>query len=124
MVAAGGALGSMARDLITQHLHAPAGEFPTSTLIVNLAGALALGLAHTALFPQHPSLRPLVAIGFLGSFTTFSGFTVAVVDTARLDHTTTAVVYAVATVAGGLAAAWTGLRVGTQLAQQVSKRQR
>lgn len=53
--------------------------FPYGTLIVNLSGSLILGFFITLaaeLLLLDPRWRVLLAIGFLGSYTTFSSFTV------------------------------------------------
>jgi CrcB protein len=52
--------------------------FPYGNLIINLSGSLLLGLFMT-LFTERflidPHWRVMVAIGFLGSYTTFSSYT-------------------------------------------------
>lgn len=52
--------------------------FPYGNLIINLSGSFILGLFMvlvTDRFMVDPHLRLLVAIGFLGSYTTFSSYT-------------------------------------------------
>ncbi len=52
--------------------------FPFGTLIINVSGSLALGLFMTLItdrFIVDPRWRLLVAIGFLGAYTTFSTYT-------------------------------------------------
>ena len=52
--------------------------FPYGTLIINLTGSFILGLFITLVtdrFLVDPNWRLLVAIGFLGSYTTFSSYT-------------------------------------------------
>ena len=52
--------------------------FPYGTLIINLSGSLLLGLFLTLItdrFLVDPRWRILVAIGFFGSYTTFSSYT-------------------------------------------------
>lgn len=53
-------------------------SFPYGTLIINLTGSFALGLFITLItqrFLVDPNWRLLIAIGFLGSYTTFSTYT-------------------------------------------------
>ena len=52
--------------------------FPYGTLVINLTGSFILGLFITLItdrFLVDPNWRLLVAIGFLGSYTTFSSYT-------------------------------------------------
>jgi fluoride exporter len=60
--------------------------FPFGTFIINLSGALVMGFFATFTMEKaiaSPDLRALVAIGFLGSYTTFSTYAL---DTANLLH--------------------------------------
>jgi len=52
--------------------------FPYGNLIINLSGSFVLGLFMalvTERFIVNPQWRVLIAIGFLGSYTTFSSYT-------------------------------------------------
>lgn len=79
LVAIGGGLGAMARFGVGRWLGDPTGpDFPTATLTVNVLGALLLGVVLAATRSEgtgNENLRLILAIGFLGSFTTFSTFT-------------------------------------------------
>ncbi len=60
--------------------------FPFGTFIINLSGALVMGFFATFTMERaiaSTELRALVAIGFLGSYTTFSTYAL---DTANLLH--------------------------------------
>ncbi len=75
-VTLGGGLGALGRFLITTWLFVP-GRFPWATLIINIAGAFAIGLLwgvgqQQAWFDQWG--RYLLVVGVLGGFTTFSAF--------------------------------------------------
>ncbi len=82
VVAGGGALGAMARFGVVRlstALFGPA--FPLGTLIVNVVGSLIAGILFVRLTEMGSgaldnTLRSLLAIGFLGAFTTFSAFSV------------------------------------------------
>lgn len=74
LVAAGGMLGALARAALATRSGAALGIVPVSTQLVNAVGALVLGflLATLEQGRPRPSLRPFLAVGVLGSFTTFS----------------------------------------------------
>jgi len=77
IVGVGGALGAMSRYLASGFVQdATGGFFPWGTMVVNVTGSLALGFVVVWLQSTVSSaeLRELIAIGFLGSFTTFSTF--------------------------------------------------
>ncbi len=55
--------------------HGFGAAFPFGTFFVNLSGALAMGwFSSLAIFRTSPDLRLLIAVGFLGSYTTFSSY--------------------------------------------------
>lgn len=75
-------------------------------LALNVAGSVLLGVLLAEEW-THPSVRLLVhdvgAIGFCGGITTFSTFSVEVVNLARDGDPTTAIAYAVASVVATIA---------------------
>ncbi len=76
-IALGGAAGTLARYGLQGLIQPRAGTFPTGTLIVNLAGSLALGFIiryATGSTVVSPELRGGLTIGFCGAFTTMSTF--------------------------------------------------
>lgn len=85
VVAAGGALGAVARYAAILAWPTPAGAFPWTILAVNAVGCAVLGvvmvLATEAVTPPHPLLRPFLGTGVCGGFTTFSTYAL---DTQRL----------------------------------------
>ncbi len=114
-VAAGGAIGSLARYGLGKALATPADGFPTSTLLVNLAGSFALGMLLVVLVERLPPsryARAFLAVGGLGAFTTFSSFVVATVQLVAHHHLGTAAAYVTTSVVAGLTLAWAGMFVG------------
>ena len=113
--ALGGAVGALGRWALAEAVpHSPA-AWPWSTLLVNLAGCLLIGVLLAVLlarFPRSPWLRPLLAVGVLGGFTTFSTFAVDVVAMTREDRAPLAVAYVLASVLGGVLAVVVGLAMG------------
>jgi len=110
-VAAGGALGALARYGVSLALGAPApGAFPAATFAANAAGCLLIGLlgGFAAIRPLPGAVRELLGTGFLGGFTTMSAFGVETVRLAWDGHAVTALAYAAASAAAGLGAASAG----------------
>jgi CrcB protein len=74
-IAAGGALGALARVGLAQALVPPPGRWPWATFAVNILGALLIGYFATRLqerLPVSTLRRPLLGTGFCGALTTFS----------------------------------------------------
>jgi fluoride exporter len=105
-VALGGAAGSVLRYAIQSafRLHA----FPVGTLLVNLSGSFLIGLVAALAERGAPWARPWLMAGFLGGFTTFSAFSLENLRLVREGMAATALGYALASVAGGLALAFAG----------------
>lgn len=112
-VALGGMAGGLARYLVGVLLP-PGTGIPWATLLVNLSGTFLLGVVTgTAVRrrPGNPLLRPFLATGVLGAYTTFSTFAVETVLLADRGDLPLAALYVVCSVTGGLAAAWCGLNL-------------
>jgi CrcB protein len=127
VIAVGGIAGSLARYGLTVALPTPGGGMPWATLIANLTGALLLGLLTVLLvdtLPRNPYLRPLLGVGVLGGYTTFSTYTSE--TRALLDggHAGTALLYLLATVGVGFLAALAGFRLGRVVATAAGRRTR
>jgi fluoride exporter len=111
-IAAGGALGTLARYGVSRAVLTPALGFPWSTFAVNVAGSLLLGLIVTLVVERwSPTrfVRPFAAIGFCGGFTTFS--TLMVELSQRVQHGRMAVagLYLAASLVSGVVAAVAGM---------------
>lgn len=80
LIAVGAALGANLRYLLGVWAGGRFGaDFPYGTFIVNITGSFALGFLlslGTGRLQLSPDARLLLAVGFLGSFTTFSSITV------------------------------------------------
>lgn len=113
-VASGSALGGVARYLLSGAVQARAGTFPVGTLVVNVLGSFVLGalVRYAALHPDlSPQARLLLGAGFCGGFTTFSTFSVELLELLQGGAWARAGVYASLSVALGLAAATAGMAV-------------
>jgi len=79
-IALGAAAGANARYLVGLWAADRFGAaFPAGTLVVNVTGSLMLGVLYALAGSRldiSPELRLLAAVGFLGSYTTFSSYTV------------------------------------------------
>lgn len=120
-VAFGGALGALCRYLVAVWAAGFLGTFfPWGTFLINISGSFALGLFYTLSLQAAPSstLRPLVATGFIGAYTTFSTFCVEALNLMRDGEYQRAALYVLASVLLGLAGAW----AGATLAQLIIKR--
>lgn len=116
-VIAGGALGTGLRLAVDTALPHGGAEFPLGTLLVNLAGAFLLGLLVARAWPVAPDwLRAGLGAGLLGSFTTFSALAVSAVELTASGAVGTAIAYLAASLVGGLAAAFLGIRLGSRVA--------
>ena len=115
VVALGGALGAPVRYGLSLAVDITPGTFPWGTFWINVSGSLALGLFLALVLRRFPGtryLRPFVATGFLGSYTTASTFTVETDLLLRNGRTGVALAYVTGSVAAGLGAAWVGGRLG------------
>ena len=120
-IAAGGALGALARHFVNRAALAWFGPgFPWGTLVVNVAGSLAMGLL-IGWLARHDGIsaewRAFLTVGFLGALTTFSTFSLDAVALFERGQILTAGLYVVGSVVlslGGLAAGlafWRGAAV-------------
>ena len=111
----GGALGTVARYLLDVHHPVAQGNFPWVTLVINLSGSLAIGLLVPLtefVTPRAPLARPLLIVGFLGGWTTYSTLAVEATLLAKDGAIADFVTYLVATVGGGLALVVAGHALG------------
>lgn len=78
LICLGGAVGALLRYFVSLGVHQfTPRDFPYGTLVVNVIGALLIGIFAVSLLEktaQATSLRALIIIGGLGAFTTFSTF--------------------------------------------------
>ena len=72
-----GIVGTLLRYILLRPLNHAMPGFPWGTLIVNVAGAFAAGFLFVLCrqrFPHYEAYFPVLFVGFLGAFTTFSTF--------------------------------------------------
>ncbi len=110
-VAAGGALGTLARWGVERLVVPDPAGIPWATLAVNVVGSLLLAAVVTVAVERRPDdrlLRPFAAVGFCGGFTTFSTFVLEIDRRLAHGHAAVALAYGALSVAAGLAAATAG----------------
>jgi len=116
LVAAGGALGSVARyALSTFVLRATGTLFPLGTFVVNAVGCLCFGVVVGAAAQRialTPEARAFILAGVLGGFTTFSSYVFESAGLIRDGQMAAAIVNVAGQVVAGLAAFWLGTAVG------------
>ena len=114
LVAVGGALGAVSRYAIDRGVEAALGPTVLGIFLINVTGSFLLGVfvAASAGEDWHSSARLLIAVGFLGSYTTFSTLTVASVQLAESGDITRAALNILGSIAVGLIAALAGILVG------------
>lgn len=115
VIAAGGAIGAIARYGMAVWFPNAGGSFPWATFCTNIAGCLAIGvlvvlLTEVASAP-HRLLRPFLGVGILGGFTTFSTFSVDIHQLLRADAAIVALTYMGGTVMAALLAVELGIAV-------------
>lgn len=111
-IALGGALGAPARYYVAQWIKVAPDGFPWATFWTNLSGAFVLGFFLILVIERLPPtryLRPFFAVGFLGSYTTFSTLAVETVLLMKDGHVAVGVGYTLASVAAGLVLAYLGI---------------
>jgi fluoride exporter len=114
-----GAAGSVVRFILGTGIDAHwIYNFPLGTLVVNLIGCFILGWLTTFIFQfnkLNPSTKAALGTGLVGSFTTFSAFSVETVELILEAEWLIAFLYMIISMTGGLLISWSGYRSGRNL---------
>ncbi len=112
LIAAGGALGSVARALLSWVI--PAGRLPWATIAINLAGSLLIGWLMGKFPPltgENLRAQSFWVVGICGGFTTFSAFSWQTVEQLQKGNTGAAVANVILSVTACLLATFLGWRL-------------
>ncbi len=119
LVAAGGAIGAVGRFVISGWMTRHVGStFPWGTLVVNLLGSLLAGFVLVWLEGRGSSAllwRAFLMVGVLGGLTTWSALMVELFLLQRGSGPHWGGVYLSASLIGGLALLWLGMRLAGML---------
>ena len=114
-VAVGGALGAPMRYEITEHVHLARDSFPWSTFWINVSGSFVLGVVLTFVLERRPPtryVRPFLAIGLLGAYTTFSTYSVESDLLLQDGRVAIGLTYAIVSLVAGGIAVYLGIVTG------------
>ena len=118
-IAVGGAIGAVLRYGASIGVYSLLGRgFPYGTLFVNVAGSLLIGVLSVVMlerFDIAPEWRAAVLIGVLGSFTTFSTFSIETLILLEQGDIVRAVTNIVLSILICLLAVWFGVSLGRQI---------
>ena len=116
MVGIGGFLGAVARfwldGFVSERLGA---TFPYGTFIINCTGSFLIGLVITIFAERahwNPNWRYLIAIGFIGAYTTFSTFEYETLQTIQSSEFLIGGLYVGLSVVIGFVSVWLGVVAG------------
>lgn len=118
-IAGGGAIGAVFRYGMSNGVYRLLGrDFPYGTLVVNVLGSLLMGLFFVLLVERMAAsaeLRLALLVGLLGSFTTFSTFSIETIALFDAGIPFKAILNIVLSVVLCLSATWLGMSLGRQL---------
>ena len=119
MIALGGALGSMARFAAVGYFTPMLNyRFPIGTFLVNIVGSLLIGIAYVLLVEKtllSAEWRLFFITGILGGFTTFSAFSLEMLQMWQEGHVFNSMAYATSSVFLGLLFAYLGMQLTQKL---------
>jgi len=115
VIAAGGALGSLARWGLAELFPHPADRVAWGTLLANVSGALLLGLLMAFMADVWATtryVRPFLGVGVLGGYTTFSTWMLDTRGLLAAGEPARAASYVLGTLVLGLVAVLAGMALG------------
>ncbi|WP_114167142.1 fluoride efflux transporter CrcB [Exiguobacterium sp. TNDT2] len=126
-VGVAGALGALARYGIGMAIASSwTSVFPLGTLVINLMGSFILGWLTHFLFRSgrlSPTVVTALGTGFIGSFTTFSTFSVETIQLLEAGALGSALFYVTLSLGLGLLSSWLGFWFGRRRFNRAIMRQ-
>lgn len=118
LVALGGGLGAAGRYGVSLAMPAKPGDWPWATFSINVAGSLLIGVlaGWLARSPDGEQWRLFLGVGVLGGFTTFSAYSLDTLRMIERGDWAGAALYALGSVAAGLAAVAIGMELTKRIA--------
>jgi fluoride exporter len=127
VISAGGVLGALARYGLTSAFPSAPSAFDWAVFGINVGGCFAIGIVivlATESRRAHRLVRPFLATGVLGGFTTFSTYIVGMQRALTAHVPRVALIYGAATVVAALTAAWAGIGLANGVVAAVRRRPR
>lgn len=118
VIASGGAVGALARYALLSAFPHPAAGFGWAAFGVNVSGCLLIGVLMvliTEARQAHHLVRPFLATGVLGGYTSFSTYVVDIQHALLAAAPQVALAYAAGTLGAAVAATWAGIRLARAL---------
>ena len=113
LILLGGAAGALSRVIISELIEKSQFHFfPLGIISVNILGCFLLGIFINFMGPKYEEIyEPLLLIGFLGAFTTFSAFSKETFQLIEQGNWLAVLSYIIFTVIGCLIATWIGMQL-------------
>lgn len=127
LVGAAGMVGALLRYYVGIIFNAGGtGSFPLGTFIANMVGSFVLGwftIHIIAMKRIHPNVLTAIGTGLIGSFTTFSTFSVETVQLLREGHWAMGIFYILISLLGGLFMSAFGYFIGKHFYRKWKERE-
>lgn len=112
-IAAGGALGAIARFWVGNAVVNRFGaRFPWGTFVINITACIIIGFSLTFLARRtaiNPAWRYMIPVGFVGAYSTFSTYEWETFSAVRAGGFSVAAIYAFTSLLLGIVAVWCGV---------------